>query len=41
MKYDKQDRVYWRGDLSDNFYFIYKGQVKLIAENGLKVITYS
>ena len=26
--------------MSDNFYFIYKGAVKLVAENGYKFITY-
>ena len=41
MKYDKNEPVYWRQDLSDNFYFIYKGQFKLTAENGNGIAKYS
>jgi CRP-like cAMP-binding protein len=41
MQYDKHDPVYWHGDLSDNFYFIHKGKVKLTTERGVKIISYS
>jgi len=36
--YDSKDPIYWKDDLSDNFYFIFSGLVDLTAENGYKFI---
>lgn len=38
--YDSKDPVYWQDDLSENFYFIFTGRVKLTAQNGYKFAQY-
>lgn len=40
MKFDKDDPIYWHGDLAVNFYMLHTGQVKLYAQNGYPFITY-
>jgi len=34
MRYDKEDPIYQYGDFAENFYMIFKGKVKLYAQNG-------
>ena len=40
MKFDKDDPIYWYGDLATNFYLLSIGEVKLYAQNGYPFITY-
>jgi CRP-like cAMP-binding protein len=40
MKFDKDDPIFWYGDLATNFYLLSIGVVKLFAQNGYPFITY-
>jgi len=40
-KYEHNDRIYVDGELSDSMFMIYKGNIKLYAENDFPFITYT
>lgn len=40
MKYDQDDPVYWQGETAAEFFMIYQGKVKLLAQNGFPFVTY-
>ena len=41
IKLEKQEILYWKGDTSDEFYFISKGTIKLYNDQGNAFIKYS
>lgn len=40
MKWAKDDPIYWKGDISESIYMIYKGSVKMMTENGVQFTVY-
>jgi CRP-like cAMP-binding protein len=41
IKLEKNEVLYWRGDTSDEFYFIVKGTIKLYNEENNAFVKYS
>lgn len=35
MKWAQDDPIYWKGDIAESIYMIFKGSVRLVTENGV------
>jgi CRP-like cAMP-binding protein len=35
MKWAKDDPIYWKDDIAESFYLIYKGSVKMLTESNV------
>jgi CRP-like cAMP-binding protein len=40
MKWAQDDPIYWKGDIAESIYMIYKGSVRMMTENGVQFIIY-
>ena len=40
MKWAQDDPIYWKGDIAESIYFIFKGSVRLVTENGVTFTAY-